>query len=100
MDYDRWLEKPYQDQCDRDNALEAIEEELLKGDYNPDSFDNFVEALSEVDQEQIETLEDYIEQREYEKLGRALWCISLEYWEKQAQDKASEVYYNRCKDDY
>lgn len=94
MDYDRWLEQPYQDQCDMDNALEEIEQELLEGEYNPNHFDNFVEAIAEASQDNIETIDDYMAQREFEKLGRALWCISLEYWEKKAKDKSPEVYYN------
>lgn len=100
MDYDRWLEKPYQDQCDRDNALDDIEQELLEGEYNPNHYDNFAEAIGEATPDEIETIEDWLERGEFEKLGRMLWCISLAYWEKQAQDKAPEVYYNGRKNDY
>lgn len=93
IDYDRWLEQPYQDECDKEEWIRCRTESLLEDDYDPNAFDNFCEAISEASPDEIETLQDYLEQREFEKLGRALWCIALEKMEAQAEAQAIKDYF-------
>lgn len=90
MNYDSWLEQPYQDKCNEDDAIDARVEELMDEDYNPNNFDNFIESISEADKTDIETIEDYLEKGEFEKLGRKLWSICYDRMEKQATDHAVE----------
>lgn len=90
MNYDSWLEQPYQDKYDEDDKIDSRVEELMKEDYKPEDFNNFVESISEAKKEDIEIIEDYLEQGEFEKLGRKLWSICYERMESQANSHAAE----------
>jgi len=90
MNYDSWLEQPYQDQYDEDDKIDSRVEELMEEDYNPNDFNNFVESISEASKDDIETIEDYLQRKEYDKLGLKLWAICYERMEKQATNHAVE----------
>ncbi len=45
-DYDRWLEQPYQEAADRDDAIDAEVERLLSDEYDIKKFDVFLDALA------------------------------------------------------
>ncbi len=90
MNYDSWLEQPYQDQYDEDEKIDCRVEELMKEDYKPTDFNNFAESISEASKEDVETVEDYLEKGEFEKLGRKLWSICYERMERQATNHAVE----------
>ena len=90
MNYDSWLEAPYQERYAEEDKIDERVEELMSEDYNPNTFDNFIESISEADKTDIETIEDYLEKGEFEKLGRKLWSICYDRMEKQATDHAVE----------
>lgn len=90
MNYDSWLEQPYQDQYAEDEKVDSRVEELMKEDYKPTDFNNFIESISEASKEDVETIEDYLEQGKFEELGRKLWGICYERMEAQATSHAVE----------
>jgi hypothetical protein len=76
-----------------DDENEKVDErvaELMKEDYKPTDFNNFIESISEASKKDVETIEDYLEQGEFEKLGRKLWSICYERMEAQANSHAVE----------
>ena len=74
---------------------------MLDGDYDPCTIDNFHEAISEeVLYKSKEELEQYLNQRDFEKLGRLIWAKVTDYWEELAEKKADEDVANGyCDDD-
>ena len=62
--------------------------------YDPVSPDNFAEAIQKAcnSEEEMETLRDYSDQREFEKLGRMIWVWSYDNCEAKAEAKAAEEY--------
>lgn len=86
MNNNNYYEAPYDDQEDLEH-LQAEIDELLK--YDPD-FDcteltNFGEAISQCGDDVQKTIRDYIEQKDWAKLGLKLYTISLEYQEASAE---------------
>ena len=63
-DYDRWLEQPYQEQAERDDAIDAIVEEVLQEpEFDPTNADTFLQAIDdatlyEVQEELAKALKD------------------------------------------
>ncbi len=43
--YDNWLEAPYQEAAERDEAIDAMAEELMEGECNPHDPDVFLGAI-------------------------------------------------------
>jgi len=61
--------------------------ELLKDEYNPCNWGNFCEAFEGVqDPEVVTQLEEMLEKRDFEALGRKLWSLSYDYHENHAID--------------
>jgi hypothetical protein len=81
-----YYEAPYDDQDELEH-LQAEIDELLK--YDPDfdctELSNFGEAISQCGDETQQTIRDYIEQKDWAKLGLKLYTISLEYQEASAE---------------
>ena len=85
-------------EASKEQATEWINErtfELLKEDaYNPSNLKNFVEAIDEASDEKRAQLREYLENRDFEKFGRAAWCIAFDYMEAHAEHHA-EMEYSR-----
>jgi hypothetical protein len=81
---------------DDDNSGDFIDQrvsELLKTkEYDPTTLSHLSEAISEASQLDQETIQDYIEQKDWSKLGLKLYCISCEYMEKYAEQHAIGEY--------
>lgn len=83
---DSYYEAPYDDQAEHEH-LQAEIDDLLK--YDPD-FDctetvNFGEAIQQTNDENQKIIRDYIEQKDWAKLGLKLYTISFEYQEANAE---------------
>jgi hypothetical protein len=81
-----YYEAPYDDQAEHEH-LQAEIDDLLK--YDPD-FDctntvAFGEAIQQTSDENQKIIRDYIEQKDWAKLGLKLYTISLEYQESNAE---------------
>jgi hypothetical protein len=86
MDNNNYYEAPYNDQEELEHLQVEIDE-LLKYDPNYDctELSNFGEAISQCGDETQQIIRDYIEQKNWAKLGLKLYTISLEYQEASAE---------------
>ena len=86
MGYDSWLQSGAYDNEDEEIYIEDRVDELMSDgeDCDPDNVDNIVEALSEASNEDRVTLEDYVNQKAWDKFGLKVWSISFDYMEKRA----------------
>lgn len=71
---------------------QRVDELMDESDFDPSDVGHMAEAISEASKEDQETIRDYIEQKDWEKLGRKLYCMTYEYMEHFAESRAqSEV---------
>jgi hypothetical protein len=81
---------------ENDNSEDFIDErtyELLKtDDYNPSLIQHLAEAISEANELDQASIIDFINQSNWESLGRKLYYISYEYMEKHAEANAIDNY--------
>lgn len=86
MNNNNYYEAPYDDQEELEH-LQAEIDDLLKydPDYDCTELSNFGEAISQCGDETQQTIRDYIEQKDWAKLGLKLYTISLEYQEASAE---------------
>jgi hypothetical protein len=90
--FDSWLTNA-PDSSDEDEYIENRVCELLKTDeYDPSDVGHIAEAISEASEIEQETIRDFIERSEWNKLGAKLFYMSYEYMEKFATIRAeSEI---------
>jgi hypothetical protein len=81
-----YYEAPYDDQEDLEH-LQAEIDDLLKydPDYDCTDLSNLSEAIAQANDDVQKTVRDYIEQKDWAKLGLKLYTISLEYQEASAE---------------
>ena len=63
-------------------------------DYDHRLFENFSQDVYSATIEQANSIEDYLKSKDFEKLGRLLWCISVESREKLAKIQAQNEFEN------
>jgi len=101
--FDSWLTTDTK--AERYAAAEEIIEERVKhlvnhdSDYDHTLFENFIEDIYSATTEQSQSIEEYLRNKDFEKLGRLLWCISVESREKHAQIQAKNDWENGDLDD-
>ena len=81
-----YYEAPYDDQAEHEQMKEEIDY-MLKNDPDYD-FTNtvrFGEAIQQADDQDQAIIRDYIEQKDWAKLGLKLYSISLTYQERMAE---------------
>jgi hypothetical protein len=89
MGYDNWLQSGAYDNEDEQIYIEERVPELMKTeDYDPSDISHMSEAISEASQADQETIRDYIEQKDWAKLGLKLYVMSYDYMEKYAESAA------------
>ena len=96
VDYDRWLEQPYQEQADRSAAIEAMVEDVLKEEeYDPTNVETFFEAINDGC---LEPLSDKLQaalsdpEPGFAKLGAVIYDAVYDYCYKRADDEAARRY--------
>lgn len=95
-DYDRWLEQPYQEQAERDDAIDAIVEEVLQEpEFDPTNADTFLQAIDdatlyEVQEKLAEALKD--PEPGFAKLGSVIYNAVYEYCHRNAENEAVKRY--------
>lgn len=94
--YDRWLEKPYQDACDRQDAIDEIIEELLDDELDWRNPSVFLEAINEgacLDSKDIHTrLKEILAQgHSYADIGELVYDAVLEYCNTTAEARARRI---------
>ena len=89
--HDRWYE-PEDDYMDSDE-LQAEVADLMKDKYNPCKWDNFNDAFAATQHKDDSAfIEQALENRDFEALGRKLWNMSYEYMENFATGKVTGQY--------
>ena len=82
----------YEPEDDDSDLLDERIADLLNTDYNPESYNNFSEAISEAKPSDIEAVEAILQQSpiNYEALGRKLFSMAYDLMEKYAENHAQE----------
>jgi hypothetical protein len=89
MGYDNWLQSGAYDNEDEEIYIENRVPELMKTeDYDPALVHHLAEAISEASAADQEIIRDYIEQRDWAKLGQKLYVMSYDYMEHFAESEA------------
>lgn len=89
MGYDSWLQSGAYDNEDEEIYIEERVPELMKTEeYDPSSISHMGEAISEASEADQATIRDYIEQKDWAKLGLKLYVITYDYMEKYAESQA------------
>jgi hypothetical protein len=94
--YDRWLEKPYQDACAKQEAIEEVVEELLQDECNPQNPSVFLEAINEgacLDNDFVHSrlAEILAKGHSYADIGELVYDAVVEYCESTANTRAESV---------
>lgn len=82
----------YDPENDDSDLLDDRISELMKEDYNPQTYSNFAEGISEAKDSDREAVEAILQQPtiDYEALGRKLFSMAYEYMENIAENHAQE----------
>lgn len=94
--YDRWLEQPYQDEYERQDAIDELTEELLEGECNPQNPSVFLEAINEgaclSTDEAYKELQAILHRGHgYDDIGRLVWNAVSDYCADTARDRAESI---------
>jgi hypothetical protein len=89
MGYDNWLQSGAYDGEDEQVYIEERVPELMRTDeYDPSDVGHMAEAISEASEDDQEVIRDFIERKEWDKLGAKLFYMTYEYMEKFAESEA------------
>ena len=89
MGYDNWLQSGAYDGEDEQIYIEERVPELMATkDYDPSDVSHMAEAISEASKDDQDIIRDYIEQKDWAKLGQKLYVMSYDYMEKFAEMEA------------
>ena len=93
---DKYLahDQDYEDQVRKDEWVEEKTRELMRenDDFRTDLFENFWNDVYECSGEEVETIEFYLANKDFEKLGRLVWSISMSKREVMAEKYADQLY--------
>ena len=94
MSYDTWLEQPYHDNeynaDDYDGYVQDLKDDYMRTNFR--ELDNVVmgEAIHELTVSNYDTLEDYLQAKDFEAFGRKVWALYLERCEAIAEEYAKD----------
>lgn len=81
-----YYEAPYDDQAEHDELQEQIYEYMRPGEnFDPSATHNLAEAIAQSSDNDKEIIADFINRKEWDKLGAKLYYMSYEYMEKAAE---------------
>jgi hypothetical protein len=84
--YDSWLQSGAYDNEDEEIYIENRVPELMKEEeYDPSDISHMGEAIAQATDADQETIRDYIEQKDWAKLGLKLYVMTYDYMEGYAQ---------------
>ena len=87
--YDSWLQSGAHDNEDEEIYIENRVPELMKEEeYDPSDISHMGEAIAQATDADQETIRDYIEQKDWAKLGLKLYVMTYDYMEGYAQATA------------
>ena len=89
MGYDNWLQSGAYDGEDEQIYIEERVPELMATkDYDPSDVSHMAEAISEASKDDQDIIRDYIEQKDWAKLGQKVYVMSYDYMEHFAESEA------------
>ena len=90
--FDSWLTTDTESEryANAEDAIQNRIKELVNhnSDYDHTLFENFSQDVFSATIEQAESIEDYLKSKDFEKLGRLLWCLSVTSREELAKAQA------------
>jgi hypothetical protein len=88
--YDSWLEAPYHGQDDQSDEIAELTYQLMKpgAEYDYRTTQAIAEAMGDLDAERADALQAMIDTNDYEKIGRKVMMMALDYMERFAKDAA------------
>ena len=78
-------------------TFEELVDDFMADEYNPSKVNNFLEAMEQVSQDQGDRLQELLNNRDFETLGRWVWNHTVEVMESYATDRANYEIDNRTK---
>jgi len=95
MNYDDWLEQPYQEAAERDHAIEQEVERLLEDEYDIKKFDVFVDAIANDCMHMAKTeIEQALATGDKHRLGELIFEAVAEQLDLWAENEAADRYNN------
>ena len=91
---EKWMNAAYDGEDEQEEIEQRIAELLTSKDYDPADTSHMAEAISEASAADQEIIRDYIEQRDWAKLGQKLYVMSYDYMEHFAQSEAQRLVSN------
>lgn len=78
------------DYDDRSDEIEELTYQMMKpgAEYDPNTVAKVVEALTNCDEKTAKALQDCIDSKDYEQIGRKIMMIAFEYMEVYAKESA------------
>jgi Mg/Co/Ni transporter MgtE len=70
-------------------TFEELVDEFMSDEYSPYKVNNLLEAMEQTSKEQGERLQELLENRDFETLGRWIWNHTVEVMEGYAVDRAN-----------
>ncbi len=101
--YDRWLEAPYQEACERSDAIDEIAEQLMEDECNPHDVDVFLDAI---DNACLHAVKEKLAQAiavgvsGHEAVGKVVWDAVYQHCADQADSIAADRYNGGNRADY
>jgi hypothetical protein len=95
MNYDTWLERPYQEAAERDHAIEQEVERLLEDEYDIKKFDVFVDAIANDCMHMAKSeIEQALAVGDKHLLGELIFDAVAEQLDQWAESEAANRYNN------
>ncbi len=89
--YDAWLQAPYVAAEDDQEKIDQRISNLLKGEYDPDKFENFQEAIyEEALYRHKDSIEEALRNNDKATLGLLIQSAVFTYWENKAEETAKQ----------
>jgi hypothetical protein len=87
--YDNWLQSGAYDNEDEEIYIEnRVPELMATKDFDPADVSHMAEAISQALEDDQAIIRDYIEQKDWAKLGMKLFYMSYDYMERFAECEA------------
>jgi hypothetical protein len=87
---ERWMNAAYDGEDEEIYIENRVDELMDEEDYDPSDVAHMAEAISEASEEDQQTIRDYIEQKDWAKLGQKLYVMSYDYMEEYATSAAQQ----------
>lgn len=93
--YDRWLEKPFQEACEREEAFNDIVEQLMDDELDPQNPNVFMQAINEgacLDNKTFNAgLKEILQTKNFDELGKLVYDFVVDYCQETAELRAKAI---------